>query len=308
MRLILGWLFALLTTSALAQGKGAASLPDPAQLQTINLASGRDSMCCGNDVNSKTARNPTINTGIRNLVLVIGGQSNMGDNHGAAYTPTNATAIDNLHLNDGQIYAAADPLLGSANDLRSLGPANFNLRLADNLITANKFDRVILLIIQISGTGIAQWDPAQTTTGPGVGRFTAAFARLKARGITPGLTNTTIAILWGLGETDCALATPQATFAASLGNVITAARAAGFTQNLVPFFVAEESWVSGAGCAAIEAAQTSIVNTPNNIWGGPNSDSLNNSNRQDTTHFNPTGAAANATLWVTALHAFGAPF
>lgn len=304
MKQLLRYILLLAASPAFGQGKGAAALPDPMQLPVIVVPSGRDSLCCGNEINSKTARNPTINTGIRNLVLILDGQSNVNDNHSTAYVPANPTKIDNLNLFDGQIYAATDPLLGSRNDGLSLGPGNFSLRLADNLITANKFDRVIILIVAISGA------PMASLLGtPGTGRYNAAYSRLTGRGITPGLTNTTIAILFGHGEGDCAGGTTQGTYSAGLTTTIAAARAAGFTQGLVPFFVAKQSWVVGVTCAAIQNAQIGIVNHPTNIWLGPDADTLDATNRQaDNIHFNATGAAAYASLWQTALAAFGAPF
>lgn len=274
------------------------SKPDPNYLPPITL-----NTCCGYEISGKARSSQTINTAIRNLVLVVSGQSNVCNNHGTTFTPVNGTKIDNLNLYDGAIYVATDPLLGTNKDAVSLGPGNFALRLADKLVTANKFDRVILLMIGIGGTAVAEWD-----TGVGSGRFAVAYSRLAARGITPGLTNTTIAILWGQGENDTFLGTSQASYAASLGNVITQARNAGFTQGSVPFFVAKLSWNGGSTSANVQNAQTGIVNHGANIWAGPDADTLDNTKRQDNTHLNPTGADEFATLWQTALAAFGAPF
>ncbi|WP_213737077.1 sialate O-acetylesterase [Bradyrhizobium sp. dw_411] len=298
MKIVLAVLLALAAPVANAFEGNALSGPDPFLYTTPGPG-----FCCGNSVSSKTMTSQIINTGVRNLVIVLAGQSNVCDNHGAAYTPTNASKIDNMYPYGGGIYAASDPILGTSADSAALGPGNFVLRLADNLITAGLFDRVIIFAIGIGGTSIADWD-----TGVATGRWQPTFNRLKAKGIMPGLANTTIAIIWGQGEQDASLGTSQAAYAAGLNNVINQARAAGFSQSNVPFFVAEETWFGGTTSANVQNAQSAIVNHASNIWAGPNADSLNSSNRQDNTHFNPTGAAAVATLWQAALHAFGAPF
>src|SRR5258708_4046779 len=64
------------------------------------------------DTNGKTVRNTAINTGVKNLVLIIMGQSLGGAEAPTAYTPTNASAVDNFNIYDGSIYAYSDPPLG----------------------------------------------------------------------------------------------------------------------------------------------------------------------------------------------------
>lgn len=251
----------------------------------------------GYEINGKTRVSAVLDGGIRNCILLIAGQSNVGNNFPTSFTPTNSTKVDNLNIYDGAVYSSADPLLGTARDSGSLGRGNFAGRLADKLINANKFDRVILVPIGIGGTLVSDWE-----TGIGKDRFRVAVNRLAARSITP------TAVLWGQGEQDTAGATSQAAYTASLNNVITNARAAGLGSS-VPWFIAQQSWNVGATSANVTNAQAAVVNHGSSIWAGPNADSLNATKRQaDNTHFSDTGSDSYAGLWQTALGLFGAPF
>lgn len=262
----------------------------------------------------KTLASSVIDTTKVNVVLIIAGQSLNANQAPSLYTPTNTGHVFNFNVEDGATYAAVDPLLGTSNGsvppLQGTGQGNFAGRLADALINAGTIQNVYLVTIAIGGSSSADW-----STGPlGSGcsyrtRFAQTYNRLAARGIVPGLTNTTFAILWGQGEADnCG--TSQATYTANLNTIIAASRSAGFTQGSVPWFVNTETWASGSVCAAVQAAQAAVVNHPNNIWAGYNLDGLNATFRQsDNTHLNDTGAATYATGMAAALHASGiSPF
>jgi len=279
------------------------SIPDPARLVFDTPPGSQGS---GFAWTAKTRTSSAINTGIKNLILITAGQSNVCNNAGAAYTITNTGKIDNLSIYDGAIYVGGDPLLGTAQDGATLGPGNFATRLADKLITAGKFDRVIIVPIGYSATGIADW-----ATGNQRDRFSVAWARLKNLNITPG-TNVTFVVLWGQGENDTQLGTSQSTYQTLLGTVITNARNAGLPST-VPWFIAQQSGINISGSfttsSAVTAAQAAIVNHGNAIWAGPNADSIGTGSRQaDLTHWTPTGSDTYAGLWQTSLAAFGAPF
>jgi Carbohydrate esterase, sialic acid-specific acetylesterase len=304
-------LFLSFISAASAGELGSVSAPDPYTLQT-------GTSCCGNVPDSKTPTSQFINPAIPggNLIIIGSGQSNIGDNHGAAYIPTNGSKIDNMYIYDGGVYSATDPLLGSVLDGPTLGPGNFVLRLADDLITTNGFGRVILCPIQVSGSAIASWD-----TGVNNDRFKTIYKRLAAKGITPGISGVTIVILWVQGEQDNANGTTQSAYATAMSDVIAQARNAGFTQGVVPFFVGEQTWI-GSVSTPVQNAQIAAVNHSANIWAGANGDILTGSvcgagaasacRQADNTHFTPTGAYSFAGTggggWRAALHAFGAPF
>lgn len=235
------------------------------------------------DINGRTLFTGSLSGA---CVLLIAGQSNVSNNMTSAYVPTNA--VYNLNIYDGAVYASKDGLLGCS------GPAgNFAGRLADKLINAGLFSKVVLVPVAIDGTTVAQWN----TSANFGNRITVAIRRLAARGLT------TTAALWGQGESDHG--TAQADYQAAFVSVVTNSRSSGYAG---PWFIAKQTWFSGAVDATIQAAQVAVVNHPSGIWAGPNADSLDGTNRYDNTHFNDTGADAYAGLWQTALHAFGSPF
>jgi hypothetical protein len=271
--------------------------------------------CCG-VVSQHTIRSQTIDTTKRNLVIIAAGQSLGGNNAGSSYTATNAAKIDNFNIYDGVIYSAENPLLGSSSDTASDGPGNLLLRLADDLITAGLFDRVILAPIGVGGTAVAEWD-----TGNESDRFAVAYRRLAAKAIVPGLTNVTIIILWIQGEEGPT--TTQAAYQTSLASVIAKSRTSGFSQSNVTWFVPIETHWLGAVNTGIQAAQAATVNHDANIWAGPNVDSyvgrvcgesgsLLCRQPSSDTHPTPDGAYTIAGTggggWRAALHAFGPPF
>lgn len=245
------------------------------------------------DISGKTVQSGWIN-GIRNCVLLIAGQSQTTNVSPTVYTPINSAKITNFNIYDGACYSCFDPLLGCS--LTSLGQGNFAGRLADKLINANLFDRVILCPIGIGGTTVAQWADALNLGK----RITVALARLNSRGMVPS------AILWGQGENDNVLGTSQIDYENSLSSIILNSRINGYVGS---WLIAQETWNAGIISTAVQNAQTGIVNHALGIYAGPNADSLNASYRQvDNTHWNDAGSDAYASLWLSALQASGSPF
>jgi Carbohydrate esterase, sialic acid-specific acetylesterase len=274
----------------------ATSLPDPF---VFGQNPHSDFSSSNADISAKTVRPLAINTGIRNLVLITFGQSNCENVAPSAYTPANATALDNFNVFNGQMYAAADPLLGASIGGDVGGPGNIATRIGDLLLTNGKFDRVILVPLCIGGTSVATWG----STGPLFQNPAAAMARLSASGITPGMTGVTFAAIWMQGESDHGKA--QATYTTIFATISSALFATGFNGRL---FVNKQTWLSGVVDANVQAAQVAIPNGTT-IFAGANADSLDATNRQaDNIHFNDTGMAALATLICNAMHASGAPF
>jgi len=283
-------------------GSGA-SLPDPNYLDPVPTQNGP----VNRQSTVKTPRSvQTVNPAVRNLVIIAAGQSNIVNIAPSLYTPTNPSALDNMNVYDGAIYAAVDPLIGTSDQL-SPSAGHPILRLADNLVTANLFDRVIIQPIGIGGTLIADWQ-----TGFASNRIRAALNRLKARGIVAG-TNVTIIIIWGQGESDALAGVSQAAYTAGLTAVIADSRAAGFTGT---WFVAKQTWQNGVASTAIQNGQLAVINHGAGIWEGPNADALVGNacpgssacRVADNIHWTDIGSAAYASAWQTALHAFGAPF
>lgn len=299
-------LFALVVfgfSPAIAQRSGA-STPDPFYMGEYYGCGGPWLCNTGfTDVSGKTARNQTVNTGIKNLVLIIAGQSNRAAEAPSAYTPTNGTALDNFNPYSNQVFAQADPPLGATNPLTSLpggGVGFIGGRIADKFVSGGQFDRVVLVPIAIGSSSVAQW----ATNGILQNRLCAAYKRVVAAGFGPK-TNVTVAIEWGQGETDTVLATSQGNYTTSLNSVISNVKACGFGGR---FFVAVETWDAGAVSSGVQAAQAAVVDSVT-VFASGNIDTLNAANRiADNTHLNDAGIAAAATLVYNAMHASGAPF
>lgn len=289
----------ILDCSSMLAADGFSASPDPFILTAIPANNG----AINNNTKVTSLRSlQALNPMVRNLVIVAAGQSNITNAAPSAYTPTNGSKIDNFNIYDGGSYAAADPQLGCTNT--SIGHPIF--RLADNLITANLFDRVVIVPIGVGGTSVAEWESGTESTRIGV-----AFARLSSRGLVAG-TNVTVIVVWGQGETDTQIGTSQGAYTASMNNVISQSRTAGFTGL---WFVAKQTFLQGVVSAPIQAAQVAVVNHGANVWGGPDADAMINNTcsgvacRQgDNIHFSDAGSASYAAGFQAALHAYGAPF
>jgi hypothetical protein len=297
---------------ALAQ-PGATGAPDPFYMvdqASINYICNGSWNCNSgySDTAGRTVQTTPINTGVRNLVLFVLGQSNNESEAPTAYTPSNGTKIDSLNPFDGQLYVAKDPQLGTS--WNPTGPGTMAFRIADTLITNNKFDRVILVMLAIGGSASYSWGLG---TGFGQGynagalytRPCTAMARLKAKGIVPGV-NVTFAVDWGQGETDAGQGVSQSDHQTNLNQMISKLQSCGFVGR---FFIKLESWVGGlvAGSAAVRAAQAAVVNGTTVFQGG-DMDTISNTGRVDGTHLNDSGVATGAALEITAMAASGAPF
>lgn len=234
---------------------------------------------------TKTIRDPRLNIGESTAVFIVAGQSQAA-NYQPTATPTNASKIDQISIDDGGCYAAIDPLLGCNNGANT---GNLFLRVADKLITNGDWDRVILVPCAVGGTSITRW----TAGGDLHSRLLAARARSVARGLP------VTAVLWQQGEADGAAGMSQANWQTHFGNMLTAFRATGET---CPWLVAKSTLQSNATSSAIRAAQAAVVS--GTVFAGPDTDTLTGgTNRADGTHFTSTGANAAADLWVTAIEA-----
>lgn len=287
----------LICTLLLLSGFNGPTIPDPMLISDLTIAN--QAPFLGTLVTG-SPRNIVINPAQKTLVLLVAGQSNWTNIIPTLYTPTNSSAISQLNIYDGAFYPITTDVLGSSYYQGSFGPGNISVRVADLLVTNGSFNNVIIVNFAIGSTSMAQWVTAQFTN-----RFTVAMLRLAAQNITPATTGVTFGLIWGQGETDNTLGTSQASYTAGLNTVLSAATTAGFSGR---FFICKETWIFGSVSAAVQAAQTGIVNGTT-IFSGGDLDSLNATNRQaDNTHFNDTGAAAAATLVYNAMHASGAPF
>src|SRR3954466_7292223 len=93
----------LLVSLPVATSPFSGTSPDPFIVTEVSAGGGLWNNDAGYyDLNAFGARtlraSPQINTGIKNLVLIIAGQSNVGSEAPSAYVPTNSSAVDNFNL------------------------------------------------------------------------------------------------------------------------------------------------------------------------------------------------------------------
>jgi hypothetical protein len=235
-----------------------------------------------------TIRSQAINPAQNTLALLGAGQSNYTSNEPTLYLPTNSAAIDTFNQYDGACYSINGPLVGISYS-PTQGPGNMLVKIADKLVSAGKYDRVIIVPVAVGSSGVADW-----ATGSLVDRIPCTMRRLASRGFIPGTPGLTFAITWGQGETDCQNGTTQAAYTTALNSVIATSFASGFVGK---FFVNIQTLDVGNVSAAVQAAQAAVVNNTT-VFAGGNLDTLTGTtNRQaDLTHFNDVGGAAAATL------------
>jgi lysophospholipase L1-like esterase len=253
------------------------------------------------NTNGRTLVDATLIGGQKTLVIIVAGQSNCCSVSPTPYVATNALS-HGLNIYDGGVYKMQDPLLGSSHTPTAGNPplcGSWVSRLGDKLIAGGVASRVIMVPAAMAGSWIGDHDPAVTPMN-NYQRIQVALRRCATLGYTPD------AIIWHQGENDSGSGTPQATYQAILGRIIAQSRTDGYAG---PWFIDTVSWNNGTPSAAIQAAQAAVVNHAAGIWAGANADSLDNSFRQpDMGHFSDVGMDAVASLAVTALHAYGAPF
>lgn len=213
------------------------------------------------------------------------------------YIPTNSSVVDNFNIYDGAAYEFGPT---SALGCSGSGRGNSAPRIGDLLISNGKFDRVITVPIGIGSTPVSEW-----AAGSCSDRVRVAMRRLAARGITPGTTGITFAMVWGQGEQDNLDATSQANYTSRLNAFIANSQADGFSGR---FFINVESYVGGVTSSAVQAAQAAVVNNTT-VFAGANWDSIGPSGRQiDNVHPNDVGASIGATAIYNAMVASGSPF
>ena len=217
----------------------------------------------------------------RHAVLVTFGQSNSANYGTTRYRPRGA--VDNFNLHDGACYRAEDPLLGPDG----VGGSVWT-RLADRLIDAGAYDRVLIAPFGVGGTEIARWAP----DGDLHVRVTASVDGLAALGIAP------THVLWHQGESDAIFETSSEEYVETFRSLVDALRARGVTAPVIP---AVTTLCRGERSPAIRAAQRSLPERVEGVLPGPDTDALDApEHRPDTCHFSDSGLDAHAELWLAA--------
>lgn len=221
----------------------------------------------------------------RTAVLLIAGQSNSA-NHGAEqFSSAHPGKIFNYFA--GHCYPAASPLLG-ATGIRgeSWTP------LADRLVEAGLFDRVIIVTTGIGGTKIARWQEGGDLNKMMLGVIADLQRHYRVTHF-----------LWHQGERDLNLGTTSADYAVSFTSLAASLRAAKVDA---PIFVSVGSRCGQPGDwkdeDAITIAQRGLVDSARGLFAGPETNRLvPPENRYDRCHFAGAGQRAFADAWVRIL-------
>lgn len=236
----------------------------------------------------KTRSFPKLRVGENTGVFIVTGQSLAGSTAEGFYTPTNATKVDQINPLTGEMLVAVDPLASGTAAILSTQRATPFLRVADQLVAAGKYDRVILIPCARGGTTIAMWDAELFV------HVVNAYRRALALGIP------ITAVLWQQGETDTVASTTQAAYVASFNSMRAKVVAAGC---VAPWLLAKSTYVPGGVTSApVRAAIASLVNG-SSLFAGPDTDSLGSGYRYDDQHWNAAGNAAAAALWTPTIQA-----
>lgn len=270
------------------------SLPDPGRIYTeqFNLAKDVNANTSG-----KSARSITINPAEKTLVLIAAGQSLATNNVSTTFTPVNGSKLDNFAWYDGSLYNAVTPSLGVTGTL-----ANFNLAVADGVITNGKFDRVIVVPTAVPGVSIANYVDQILQGGAETAQYArmieSAVLKLASQGVTPQTPGVKFLIKWNQGESDTQQSTSQADYTARFNRLMTMCGPLTGAK----WMVAKETRYIGNNSAAVQAAQVGLVNNVN-IFAGEDMDSIGAGGRTDDTHLNATGYASAVSMGIAAITA-----
>jgi Carbohydrate esterase, sialic acid-specific acetylesterase len=222
-------------------------------------------------------------------VIVTLGQSNAANYAQMRYTPKHD--VRNFDLYNGHCYKAEDPLLGASGTL-----GNFAGPLADMLIERGLYARVIIAPIAMGGSTVEQW----ADEGVFNRRILVLIRRLFDAGLTP------TAILWHQGEGNSGIGDSHGRqYRKNLLEVIATFREYGISA---PFFVALATKCGGYPTPSghnIREGQASAVNPLDNVFLGPDTDTLGDEYRgKEHCHFNAAGLLRHAAMWADVLQSW----
>lgn len=227
---------------------------------------------------------PQANTGAKHRMVALAfGQSNAG-NYGDV---PHASAGAVYNLRNGTLTRAVDPLRGA----QGAGGSVWTL-LGDQILAAGWYDEVVFVPVAYGGTEMGQWDPSL----PLFKQIQTALDDVHGRGWE--FTH----LLWHHGESDNALKIGWGDYQLRFRNMLRGIRQLGVGA---PIFV---SVATRCGQYAvnleIQGAQMNLVNHDAAIWAGPNTDTLDDTYRQEGCHFNDKGQHAVSNQWFDKLALF----
>lgn len=226
-------------------------------------------------------------------VLMTFGQSNSANAGKDRYIPAGRVANFNFH--DGRCYVAEDPLLGPDG----MGGSVWGV-LADKLLAADKYKRVLIVPFGIGGSSLSQWQ-ADGFLHPVLEK--AARVTIE-QGVQP------THVLWHQGEADTQEGTSEDDYVVMFETLVAHLREYGITAPIfpaiathcqIPFLEISPGYEKNQ--ATVRAAQQRLPVLPG-VYSGPDTDSIQGElYRHDNCHFTAKGIQAHAGLWFDAITA-----
>ncbi len=213
------------------------------------------------------------------LVHVLGiGQSNLANHCG-----TPAASAAGIVVFRGETHPMTDPIRGGSGVTGSVWP-----RLADRLSALTRPGPLVLTLVAVERTSVADW-------APGGDRFPALDDRYRS-GDFDGVTH----VVYQQGEKDNRRRTSTDAYAADFRRLH--ATVTEMTGE-IPWIICRSSYWCGVTSASVIQAQNDIVQSIPRAFAGPDLDQLGAEFRRDDTHFNDAGlerfAAALADILTT---------
>jgi Carbohydrate esterase, sialic acid-specific acetylesterase len=219
----------------------------------------------------------------RTAVLFIAGQSNAANNGAQRHTTRYPDRV--LNYMSGHCYVAASPLLGSTG----FAGESWTL-LADQLIDAQAFDRVILAPVAVGGSNIGQW-------AKGGALNTSMIPLVQDLTVHYRVTH----VLWHQGESDFVLKTDQQRYKDHFLSFANTLRANAVDA---PVFVstATRCLPGWSQPNPIQTAQQELAADEPRFKPGVDTDRLLSAqDRYDDCHFADSGEVKTASAWAAIL-------
>lgn len=230
--------------------------------------------------------------------LIFDGQSTNSCSVDTNYTGSTANIYNLSIAHRGAVFNAADPLLSC-----DITQGHHGLYLARSLIDGGYASKVLITLVCFGGSYAADHRPggglvggAFAGTSPGDCAYRIGLA---ARSIyNAGLWNLRTIIDWQQGEWDSdSVPTTQANYTAALAGVIAEYKRVGLLRQGNVMLINQCTRITNAIADRNQIRAGQVANVDGNLVRlGADADTLGASYRYDGTHFNATGAAAQAAL------------
>lgn len=237
------------------------------------------------DLSTYTQVATALAPGEKTAIIGVYGQSN-GANFGAYTSTITSNKSQQMNPLDGGIYLMKEPVLGCNGGRKNRGgtEGNWVSRLGDKLITAGKYQRVIICNVAVGGTRSSQW----AVGGDCNQRLRAMCNRMKAA-YTPTM------IIRHQGESDATDGFSAAQVTANIRSEVETIRACGVAA---PVLVCKVAYFSTASVGTtaynnVRAGQVAALSDDLGIYLGIDTDIYGASSRDvSDLHWNDAGATS----------------